>query len=211
MNVACIDLEGVLAPEMWPYIGSCFGIPGLQRTTREEPDYYSLMLHRIMLLRKHNLTLDDVQNVVGTLAVYEQAAEFLDALRYHFRIVIVSDAFVEFAAHFCGQLGAPELQCHALSTDGQGYIESCVFLPRQGKEETVRLLQKEGNRVLAIGDAFNDLAMLAAADNGFLFKPSPETRKAAGSLRIAESYGEILQSLQLGRMQALLPLQAAAG
>ena len=195
-NIACIDLEGVLAPEMWPFIGACAGIPGLKITTREEPDYYSLMVHRIALLRKHGLTLRDVQEIVASLPPLDGAADFLTALRPHYRVLIVSDAFMEFAAHFGSLLGSPELQCHRLSVDPDGFIDSCLFLPRRGKEETVQRLQAGGHRVLAVGDAFNDLAMLRAADRGFLFRPSRQTLDAAPDLRVVRHYGEILRQLR---------------
>ena len=195
-NIACIDLEGVLAPEMWPFIGASAGIPGLKMTTREEPDYYSLMVHRIALLRRHGLKLRDVQDIVATLPVFDGAADFLDALRPHYGVLIVSDAFMEFAAHFGSQLGLPELQCHRLSVDPDGYIDSCLFLPRRGKEDTVQRLQAGGARVLAIGDAFNDLAMLRAADRGFLFRPSRQTLAAAADLRVVRDYGDILKLLR---------------
>jgi phosphoserine/homoserine phosphotransferase len=195
-NVACVDLEGVLAPEMWPFIGACAGIPGLQITTREEPDYYSLMVHRIALLRQHGLTLRDVQEIVATLPLLDGAAAFLAALRPHYRVLIVSDAFMEFATHFGSLLGSPELQCHRFSVDAHGYIDSCLFLPRRGKEETVRLLREDGHRVLAIGDAFNDLAMLRTADRGFLFRPSRQTLDAAKDLCVVRQYDEILKLLR---------------
>jgi phosphoserine/homoserine phosphotransferase len=196
-NIACVDLEGVLTPEMWPFIGSVAGIPGLTITTREEPDYYRLMVHRIALLRKHGLKLRDVQEIVASLPVLDGAADFLAALRSRYRVLIVSDAFIEFAAHFGALLGSPELQCHRLSVGVDGFIDSCLFLPRRGKEETVQRLQQGGHRVLAIGDAFNDLAMLRAADRGFLFRPSRQTLVAAEDLRVALHYSDILKQLRL--------------
>lgn len=195
-NIACVDLEGVLAPEMWPCIGSVAGIPGLSITTREEPDYYSLMLHRIALLRQHGLTLRDVQQIVAALPLLDGAADFLAALSVRYRVLIVSDAFVELAAHFAALLGSPELQCHRLAVDADGFIERCLFLPRRGKEETVQRLQQGGHRVLAIGDAFNDLAMLRAADRGFLFRPSRQTLASAADLRAVRHYGDILRQLR---------------
>ncbi|WP_332854141.1 bifunctional phosphoserine phosphatase/homoserine phosphotransferase ThrH [Duganella sp. S19_KUP01_CR8] len=195
-NIACVDLEGVLAPEMWPFIGSVAGIPGLKITTREEPDYYSLMVHRIALLRKHGLKLMDVQAIVAALPALDGAADFLATLRSRYRVLIVSDAFIEFAAHFASLLGSPELQCHRLSVDADGFIDSCLFLPRRGKEETVQRLQQGGHRVLAIGDAFNDLAMLRAADRGFLFRPSRQTLDSAQDLCVVRHYGDILRQLR---------------
>lgn len=196
MNIACIDLEGVLAPEMWPHIGRCAGIPELGITTREEPDYPQLMRRRIALLRQHELKLVDVQQMVAALPLLDGAAAFVAALRRDYRVLVVSDAFMELAAHFDAPLGAPELECHRLSICSDGYIDGCRFLPRHGKEETVRLFQEAGHHILAVGDAFNDLAMLHLADLGFLFRPSQQTADAAGNLRVVAGYGEILHAIE---------------
>lgn len=195
MNIACIDLEGVLAPEMWPHIGRCAGIPGLAVTTREEPDYPQLMRRRIALLRQHGLKLSDVQRMVAMLPLLDGAADFLAALRRHYQVLIVSDAFAELVAHYAEPLGAPEFQCHRLAVAGDGFIDDCRFLPRQGKEETVRTFQQAGHHTLAVGDAFNDLAMLQVADLGFLYRPSLQTLGAAGSLPVARSYDDILRAV----------------
>lgn len=195
MNIACIDLEGVLAPEMWPHVAKCAGIPALAVTTREEPDYPRLMRRRIGLLRRHGLKLVDVQRIVAVLPVLDGAAEFLRTLERDHRVLIVSDAFTELAAQFGQALGAPELQCHQLSVCRDGYIDGCRFLSRRGKEETVRLFQEDGHRILAVGDAFNDLAMLHLADDGFLFRPSQQTVSAAGGLRVVTRYDEILYAI----------------
>jgi phosphoserine/homoserine phosphotransferase len=196
MNIACIDLEGVLAPEMWPHIGLCAGIPGLAITTREEPDYPQLMRRRIALLRQHGLKLNDVQRIVARLPVLDGAADFVSALGRDYRVLVVSDAFTELAAQFCAPLGAPEFQCHRLSVASDGFIDGCHFLPRRGKEETVRVFQEAGHHVLAVGDAFNDLAMLHLADLGFLFRPSQQTINAAGHLRVVGCYDDILRAVE---------------
>lgn len=196
MNIACIDLEGVLAPEMWPHVGLCAGIPELAITTREEPDYPQLMRRRISLLRQHGLKLIDVQRIVASLPVLDGAADFVSALRRDYRVLVVSDAFTELAAQFGAPLGAPEFQCHRLSIAGDGFIDGCRFLPRGGKEETVRLFQEAGHHILAVGDAFNDLAMLHLADLGFLFRPSQQTVNAAGDLRVVDCYEEILRAIE---------------
>ncbi|MGS0743150.1 bifunctional phosphoserine phosphatase/homoserine phosphotransferase ThrH [Glaciimonas sp. GG7] len=196
MNIACIDLEGVLAPEMWPHIGLCAGIPGLAITTREEPDYPQLMRRRIALLRQHGLKLIDVQRIVATLPVLDGAADFVSALSRNYRVLVVSDAFIELAVQFCVPLGAPEFQCHRLSVANDGLIDGCHFLPRRGKEETVRVFQEAGHHILAVGDAFNDLAMLHLADLGFLFRPSQQTVNAAGDLQVVGSYDEILCAVE---------------
>jgi phosphoserine/homoserine phosphotransferase len=193
MNIACIDLEGVLVPEMWPHVARCAGIPELAVTTREEPDYPRLMRRRISLLRQHGLRLIDVQHIVASLQVLDGAADFVSALRRDYRVLVVSDAFTELAAQFGVPLGAPELQCHRLSIASDGFIDGCCFLPRRGKEDTVRLFQEAGHHILAVGDAFNDLAMLRLADIGFLFRPSQQTVNAAGDLRVVEDYDDILR------------------
>lgn len=195
MNVACIDLEGVLTPEMWPHIGKVAGTSKFAITTREEPDYPRLMQLRIALLRQHGLKLEDVQRIIATLPLLDGAADFLSALRRDYRVLIVSDAFVELASHFGHLLGEPELQCHRLWIAPDGFIDGCRFLPRRGKEETVRLLQCAGHRTLAVGDAFNDLEMLRTADFGLLFRPSRQTLDAASDLPVTRSYGEILQAV----------------
>jgi len=198
MNVACIDLEGVLVPEIWPHIGSCVGIPELAITTREEPNYLKLMCQRIALLHQHHLKLKDVQEIVASLSIFEGAASFLDQLREDFKVLIVSDAFIELAIHFSPSLGLPEIQCHSLSVDDAGYIDRCIFLPRRGKEETIRSLRKTNHCILAVGDAFNDLEMLRSADLGFLFRPSQQTLNSAGDLTVVTSYHEILHAAKNG-------------
>lgn len=195
MDIACIDLEGVLAPEMWPHVGQLARVPGLAITTREEPDYPQLMLRRIALLRRNGLRLVDVQRIVATLRPLHGAAGFVAALRRQHRVLLLSDAFVELAAPFAAALGVVELQCHRLSVDADGFIDGCLFLPRRGKEDTVRQLQQDGHRVLAVGDALNDLAMLRQADLGLLFQPSPQTLAVAGDLRVALDYDDILAAV----------------
>ncbi|MES2743200.1 MAG: bifunctional phosphoserine phosphatase/homoserine phosphotransferase ThrH [Pseudomonadota bacterium] len=202
MNIACIDLEGVLAPEMWPHVALHAGIPELAATTREEPDYPQLMRRRISLLRQHGLKFLDVQRIVATLPVLEGAADFLSTLRLTYHVLVVSDAFMELAAQFGPPLGEPEFQCHRLTVDGDGFIDGCRFLPRRGKEETVRLYQEAGHHILAVGDAFNDLAMLDLADIGFLFRPSPQTVNAARGLRTVTDYDEILRVIGHGEHQS---------
>jgi phosphoserine/homoserine phosphotransferase len=195
MNIACIDLEGVLVPEIWPFIGATANIPELSVTTREEPDYPKLMRQRIALLRQHNLTLKDVQLIVSGLSPLDGAVDFLSTLRRDHHILIVSDAFTELIGHFSAALGKPEMQCHRLHIAPDGFIAHSRFLERRGKEETVHLLKSAGYRTLAVGDAFNDLAMLRAADVGLLFRPSDQTLHAACDLPVADSYDDILHAV----------------
>src|SRR5471030_1312694 len=154
---------------------------------------------RIALLHQHHLKLKDVQEIVASLSIFEDAASFLDQLREDFQVLIVSDAFIELAIHFSPSLGLPEIQCHSLSVDDAGYIDRCIFLPRRGKEETIRSLRKTNHCILAVGDAFNDLEMLRSADLGFLFRPSQQTLNSAGDLTVVTSYHEILHAAKNGR------------
>jgi phosphoserine/homoserine phosphotransferase len=162
------------------------------------------MRHRIALLRLHALKLTDVQRIVATLPALEGAADFLSVLRHDYHVLVVSDAFMELVGHFSVELGAPELQCHQLHVAPDGFIDDVHLLPRRGKEETVRMLKRAGHRTLAVGDAFNDLAMLRTADLGLLFRPSPQTLQAAHDLPVAHSYDEVLQAIEKARIDGLL-------
>ncbi|WP_297576534.1 bifunctional phosphoserine phosphatase/homoserine phosphotransferase ThrH [uncultured Deefgea sp.] len=193
MKIACIDMEGVLAPEMWPYIGRIAKIDELNITTREEPDYLRLMQLRISLLKKHGLKLTDIQDIVTNMPLLEGASDFIAQLHKNFRVIIISDAFIELIDHFVQQLGHPEVECHRLICDSDGFIERCHFLARKGKEESVAKFQTSGCQVLAVGDAFNDLAMLRTAEMGLLFQPSEQTQQAAPDLQVVRSYAEVLQ------------------
>lgn len=194
-KIACIDLEGVLIPEMWPYIGQIAGIPALSKTTREVPDYPQLMAQRITLLRQHGLNLQTVQKIVAHLPALPGAIEFLAKLREQYQILIVSDAFHDMVDQYRPAFGMPEFQCHRLHTDANGFINGCEFLPRAGKQDVIRGLQAQGYHTLAVGDALNDLAMLRLADQGFLFAPSEQTRRQAPDLTLAHSYEDILHRL----------------
>lgn len=178
---------------MWPYIGDCTGIFVLALTTREEPDYHKLMRDRISSLRDNRVRLSDLQQMIAKLPALEGAREFIAELKKKYRVIIVSDAFIELAKHFINLIGNPELQCHQLKISHDGYIEDCRFLKRSGKHETVEGLQADGHHVLAVGDAFNDLSMLRAADVGVLFCPSRLTSLAAPDLPIVASYDEVLR------------------
>jgi len=195
-KIACIDLEGVLMPELWPFLAQQTGNDAFLETTRETPDYEWLMRKRIDALRKQGLRLSDVQAIFSSLSPLEGAEAFLDTLRARdYEIQIVSDCFVELATPILDQLGSPPAQCHRLEVDAAGFVTRCAFAPRRGKEDVVRKYLNEGATVLAVGDAFNDLAMLSLATHGFLVRPSELTRLAAPHLRTVERLDEITEAL----------------
>jgi phosphoserine / homoserine phosphotransferase len=197
MPVACIDLEGVLIPELWPHIAHQTGIEQLFITTREEPNYAKLVEQRIRLLRRHHLRLCDVRNLVSTIEPLPGAIEFIRAMALHWRIVLVSDAFEQMVEPLWAQLDSPELQCHQFECDSDGYVCAAHYSRRFGKHEVVAHFNAQGEQTLAIGDAFNDLSMLRAADKSFLFRPSLPTRNAANDLVVVQDYKSIVHALSL--------------
>ncbi len=201
MSVACIDLEGVLIPELWPHIAHQTGVEELLITTREEPDYGKLVERRISLLRQHRLRLCDVRNLVSTVQPLPGAVQFLRAVALHWRVVLVSDAFQQMVEPLWLQLDSPELQCHKFECDSHGYVSNAHYSRKFGKHEVVEHFKSQGEQTLAIGDAFNDLSMLRAADKGFLFRPSLSTRNAAKYLTIMEDYESILHALSSSALE----------
>ena len=174
MQVVCLDLEGVLVPEIWIEFSRRTGIAELARTTRDEPDYDKLMRFRIELLARHGLKLADIQRVIDGMGPMPGAREFLDALRARFQVLILSDTFYEFADPLMRQLGRPTLLCHRLETDAQGFVTRHVLRMPNPKKAAVEALKSLNFRVIAAGDSYNDTAMLAAADAGFFIHP-PES------------------------------------
>ncbi|EMC2290396.1 bifunctional phosphoserine phosphatase/homoserine phosphotransferase ThrH [Salmonella enterica] len=197
MRIACIDLEGVLIPELWPRIAQASGIEALSITTREEPDYSALMRWRIDHLRKHGLRLRDVQAILADIQPYPEARDFLRQLEQYggYQVHIVSDCFYQLAESLLDALGSPEAFCHSLETDADHWITGCAWADRNGKEEHVARLLEQGCHVLAAGDAFNDLAMLRLAHHGFLVRPSPATMTAAQDLTVVEHLSEIIENI----------------
>ena len=192
--MACIDLEGVLIPELWPVVAASSGVAELALTTREVRDFHALMDRRLALLRANGLRLRDVVGHLQAVEALPNAASFLAGLGTSYALLLLSDAFMPMVAALVHKL-APgvDIECHDFETDGEGYITRCVFAPRRGKEDVVRRLKQAGHRVLAVGDAFNDLAMLAAADQAFLFRPSPQVADAAPGLNIVTDHAQILR------------------
>ncbi len=171
MQIVCLDLEGVLVPEIWIAFSDRTGIPELRRTTRDEPDYDKLMRFRLDLLRKHGLGLPDIQKVIQGLGPLPGAREFLEALRGRYQVVILSDTFYEFAMPLMAQLGMPTLFCHRLETDAAGFVTAYRLRMPDQKRASVAALRQIAFKVIAAGDSYNDTAMLSEAHAGILFRP----------------------------------------
>jgi phosphoserine/homoserine phosphotransferase len=171
VQTVCLDLEGVLVPEIWIAFSERTGIPELRRTTRDEPDYDKLMTYRLELLRQHRLGLPDIQRVIRDMGPFPGAKEFLDGLRSSYQVIILSDTYYEFAMPLMAQLGMPTLFCHRLETDAQGVVTGYKLRMPEGKRAAVRALKDLRFKVIAAGDSYNDTAMLAEAHAGILFRP----------------------------------------
>ena len=174
MHIVCLDLEGVLVPEIWIAFSERTGIAEFRRTTRDEPDYDKLMRWRIGLLRQHGLKLADIQAVIAGMAPMPGAKEFLDGLRSRYQVVILSDTFYEFADPLMAQLGRPTLLCHRLVADADGFVTDYKLRQPDPKRHAVNALKSLNYKVMAAGDSFNDTGMLGAADAGFFIHP-PES------------------------------------
>ena len=170
MEIACLDLEGVLVPEIWIAFAELTGIDELRATTRDIPDYDVLMKQRLRLLDEHKLGLPDIQNVIARLSPMEGAVDFVDWLRERFQLVILSDTFYEFSAPLMRQLGWPTLLCHRLEVDDSGKVTDYVLRQKDPKRQCVKAFHGLNYRVIAAGDSYNDTTMLAEADVGILFK-----------------------------------------
>ena len=171
MEIACLDLEGVLIPEIWINFAKRTGIEELKATTRDIPDYDVLMRQRLRILAEHKLGLPDIQAVIDGMGPLEGAREFLDWLRERFQVIILSDTFYEFAAPLMRQLGYPTLLCHKLSVDDQGFVTDYHIRQKDPKRQAVKAFKGLNFRVIAAGDSYNDTSMLAEADRGILFRP----------------------------------------
>lgn len=198
-KVAFIDMEGVLVPEIWKFLASQLNISELNITTREVEDYKKLMLYRIDVLNKNQITLPKTQDIVSQLNPIEGAVDFLQTLRVKgFDIQIVSDCFHELLEGFLQKLDVPieTLYCHRLQVDDDGYIKKVLYSRQEGKHEIVERYLLSLENSIAIGDAFNDFTMLKAVSQGYLFSPSKEVlRKALRIFNIVNSYQEVIESL----------------
>ena len=202
MQIVCLDLEGVLVPEIWIEFAGRTGIAELARTTRDEPDYDTLMRGRLGLLRQHALGLPDIQEVIAQMGPLPGAREFLDALRADYQVIILSDTFYEFARPLMRQLGSPTLFCHSLEADGAGMVvDYRLRLPDQ-KRQAVEHLKALNFGVVAAGDSYNDTAMLGAADRGIFFHPPESIVREFPQFPVTWSYGELRREID-GAFQAL--------
>lgn len=199
MKIACLDLEGVLSPEVWLRLADDTGIDDLRMTTRDEPDYHKLMRARIEILARHGVRIQDIRRVVAGLALLPGAAEFWLSLRKTMGAVIVSDTFAEFAEPIRALLGYPVLLCNRLEIDDEGRIVDFHMRKEQGKREAVSSLRTLNAKVFAVGDSFNDLEMIRAADAGILFRASQTVLDAADDLPHTDDYGELLRFFTSGR------------
>ena len=194
MIIACLDLEGVLVPEIWINVAERTGIEALRRTTRDEPDYDVLMKGRLKILAENGLGIRDVQEVIGRMTPLEGADRFLDWLRERFQVLILSDTFYEFAEPLMRQLGFPTLFCHSLGVDDRGRIvDYFIRLPDQ-KRRTVMALRELGFRVIAAGDSYNDTTMLGAADAGILFRPPENVIREFPQFPVTRTYEELREA-----------------
>lgn len=191
MELACLDLEGVLIPEIWIQFAERTGIDALRATTRDIPDYDVLMKQRLAILAEHRLGLADIQAVIGGMAPLPGAGAFLDWLRTHFQVVILSDTFYEFAAPLMAQLGNPTLFCHRLEMDPQGTIVDYHLRQADPKRKAIQALHGLNFRIVASGDSYNDTTMLGEADAGILFRPPQNVIDEFPQYPVATSYEEL--------------------
>lgn len=196
MNVVCLDMEGVLVPEIWIAFAEASGIPELRRTTRDEPDYDKLMKFRLDTLKEHGLKLKDVQNIIATIDPLPGAKEFLDRLRTETQVIILSDTFTQFAAPLMKKLNYPTLFCNELVVGEDGTIEDIRMRCEQSKLTTVRGLQSIGFETIAAGDSFNDLGMIQASKAGFLFKSTEAIKEAHPEIPAFEDFPELLEAIE---------------
>ena len=191
MNILCLDLEGVLIPEIWIGVAERTGIEGLKLTTRDIPDYDELMTGRLELLREHDLGMADIQAVIGAMAPLPGAAAFLEWARTRVQVAILSDTFYEFAAPLMAQLGHPLLLCHKLTIDAQGRVAEYHIRQPDPKRASVRAFHGLNYRCIAAGDSFNDTSMLEEADRGFFFRAPENVRRQFPQYAAADEYSEL--------------------
>ena len=196
MNIVCLDMEGVLVPEIWIAFAEASGIPELKRTTRDEPDYNKLMNYRLDILREHHLGLKEIQATIATIDPLPGAKEFLDELRSLTQVLILSDTFEQFAKPLMKKLGWPTLFCNTLEVAPDGEITGFRMRCPQSKLTTVKALQSIGYETIASGDSFNDLGMIQASKAGFLFKSTEKIKADHPELPAYEEFGEFLAAIK---------------
>jgi len=196
MQVLCLDMEGVLVPEIWIEFSKRTGIAEFSRTTRDEPDYDKLMRYRLDLLDRHGLKLPDIQQVIAGMGPLPGAREFLDAMRERFQVIILSDTFYEFADPLMRQLGRPTLFCHRLLIDDAGKVRDYKLRQPDQKRAAVNALKSLNYRVMAAGDSYNDTGMLLAADAGFFIHAPPAIAAQFPQFPVTNSYAELTAAIE---------------
>ena len=196
MNIVCLDLEGVLVPEIWIAFAEETGIPELKRTTRDEPDYDKLMNYRINILKEHGLGLKEIQETIIKIDPMHGAKEFLDELREITQVIIISDTFTQFAGPLMKKLGYPTIFCNSLEVAEDGEITGFKMRIENSKLTTVKALQSIGYDTIASGDSHNDLGMIKASKAGFLFRSTDEIKKEYPELPAFETYDELMAAIK---------------
>ena len=196
MNIVCLDLEGVLVPEIWIAFAEASGIPELKRTTRDEPDYNKLMKWRIGILKEHGLGLKEIQDTIAKIDPMPGAKEFLDELRSLTQVIIISDTFTQFATPLMKKLGWPTIFCNSLEVAENGEITGFKMRIENSKLTTVKALQSIGYETIASGDSYNDLGMIKAGKAGFLFKSTDKIKADNPELPAYETYGELMAAIK---------------
>ena len=196
MNIVCLDLEGVLVPEIWVAFAEASGIPELKRTTRDEPDYNKLMRWRLDTLKAHGLGIKEIQETISKIDPMPGAKEFLDELRSMTQVIIISDTFTQFAAPLMKKLGWPTIFCNSLEVAEDGEITGYRMRVENSKYSTVKALQSIGFETIASGDSHNDLGMIKASKAGFLFKSTEQIKKDNPELPAYETYDELMEAIK---------------
>ena len=196
MYITCLDMEGVLVPEIWIAFSEATGIPELRRTTRDEPDYNKLMQFRLNILKEHGLGLKEIQDTIATIDPLPGAKEFLDELRSFSQVIILSDTFEQFAQPLMKKLGWPTLMCNTLEVAADGTITGFQMRCPQSKLTTVKALQSIGYDTIAAGDSFNDLGMIQASKAGFLFKSTDQIKADHPELPAFEEFPDLLSAIR---------------
>ena len=196
MNIVCLDLEGVLVPEIWIAFAEESGIPELKRTTRDEPDYDKLMHWRLGVLKEHGLGLKEIQETIAKIDPLPGAKEFLDELRATTQVIIISDTFTQFAGPLMKKLGYPTIFCNSLEVAPDGEITGFKMRCENSKLTTVKALQSIGYETIASGDSHNDLAMIQASKAGFMFRSTEQIKKDYPELPAFESYDDLLAAIK---------------
>ena len=196
MYITCLDLEGVLVPEIWIAFSETSGIPELKKTTRDEPDYDKLMKFRLSVLKEHGLGLKEIQETIAKIDPMEGAREFLDELRSICQVIIISDTFTQFASPLMKKLGYPTIFCNSLEVAPNGEITGFKMRCENSKYTTVRALQSIGFETIASGDSYNDLGMIKASKAGFLFRSTEQIKKDNPEIQAFETYSELLGAIK---------------